>query len=45
MLETKQQGEEDWDLVVEAVEWSDIVFVFAIQRPNVGSNKVDIILR
>jgi hypothetical protein len=43
-LEAEEESEEDGDLIVEAVEWCFIIFVFAVQRPDVGCDEVDIIL-
>jgi hypothetical protein len=45
MLETEEQGEEDGDLIGESVEWRFIIFVLAIQGPDVGCDEVEIVLR
>jgi hypothetical protein len=44
VLETKQEGEENGDLIIETIEWSFIVLVFPIERPYVWCDKVDIVL-
>jgi hypothetical protein len=44
VLKTKEEGEEDWDLIVEAIEWCFVVFVLAVQGPDVGCNKVEVVL-
>jgi hypothetical protein len=44
MLETEEDGEEDWDLIVETIKWSDIVFVFAVERPDVGCDQINVVL-
>jgi hypothetical protein len=36
MLETEEQGEEDWDLIVEPVEGGFVVLVFAVQGQILG---------
>jgi hypothetical protein len=45
MLETEEQGEEDWDLIVEPVEGCFVVFVSAVQGPDIGCDEVEVILR
>jgi hypothetical protein len=45
MLETEEQGEEDWDLIVEPVEGGFVVLVFAVQGPDIGCDEVEVILR
>lgn len=44
MLETEQDREKNGNLIVQAVEWCFIVFVFAIQGPDVGGDQVEIVL-
>ena len=44
MLEPEEEGEEDGDFVVEAVEWGDIIFVLSVQGPDVWCDEVYIIL-
>ncbi len=44
MLKTEEHSEEDWDLVVQAVEWCFIVFVFAVQGPDIGRDEVEVVL-
>jgi len=44
MLETEEQGEEDWDLIVEPVEGGFVVLVFAVQGPDIGCDEVVVIL-
>lgn len=45
MLQTEQEGQEDGDFVVQAVERCFIVFVLAIERPYVWCNEVYVILQ
>jgi hypothetical protein len=45
MLETEEQGEEDWDLIVEPVEGCFVVYVSAVQGPDIGCDEVEVILR
>lgn len=45
VLEAEEEGEEDGDLVVEAVEGCDVVFIFAVERPDVWGYEVHVILR
>jgi hypothetical protein len=44
MLETEEQGEEDWDLIVEPVEGGFVVLIFAVQGPDIGCDEVEVIL-
>jgi hypothetical protein len=43
-LEAEKQSEENGDLIIEAVEWCFIVFVFSVQGPDVGCDEIDVIL-
>lgn len=44
MLQSQQQSQEDGNFVIEAVEWSFVVFVFAIQRPDIRGDEVQVVL-
>lgn len=44
MLEAKKDRQKDRNFVIEAVERSLVVFVFAVERPNIGSNEVQVVL-
>jgi hypothetical protein len=44
MLETEKKGQEDWNLIVKPVKWCFVIFVFSVERPDIGSDKIDIIL-
>jgi hypothetical protein len=45
MLETQEDSQKNRDFIIEPVEWCFVVFVFAIERPDVGGDEVEIILR
>jgi hypothetical protein len=44
MLEAEKKSQKNWNFVIKTVEWSFIVFVFAIQGPDVGGDEVGVIL-
>ena len=44
VLEAEKDGQENWDLIIEAVEGRLVVFVFAIEWPDVGGDEVEVIL-
>jgi hypothetical protein len=44
MLQAEEKGEQDGNLVVEAVEWRVDPFVLAVQRPDVRGNQIQIVL-
>ena len=44
MLEAKEHSEQDWDLIVQTVEGCFIVFVFAVQGPDIRRDEVEVVL-
>jgi len=44
MLEPQNNGEKDGNLIVETIERSLVVLVFLVPGPDVGRDKIDIIL-
>jgi hypothetical protein len=44
MLKAQEDGEKNGNFIVEAVERSLVILVFAVKRPDVGGDEVEIIL-
>jgi hypothetical protein len=44
VLQTKEESEEDGNLIVESIERCFVVFVFTVQGPDVRRDQVEIIL-
>lgn len=44
VLEAEEEGEQDGDLIVEAVERRFVVLVLAVQWPDVGGDEVEVVL-
>lgn len=45
MLKSQNDSKKDRNLIIKAVERGLIVLVFLIQRPDVGCDKINVILR
>jgi hypothetical protein len=45
MLKCQNDSEKDGNLIIKAIEGALIVLVFLVQRPDVGCDKINVILR
>ena len=44
MLKSQNDGKKNGNLIVKAIERSLIVLVYLVQGPNIGRDKIDVIL-